>query len=220
MKARQHRAEPGFLLHDSEPQHNKSRMRGPWKGVHAALVIALIGGFVALGTGPLLHALVLPWLPSQAEPVTITGRDFTDSPGGVLLRGKINGSRHNFILLKDVDGLEHKIACPLALYDAALLGLRRTDSVTLERSILLGSPTRLILVTRSLIDLPLAAPIAPSEEQFSLLMPPAGAWVGFVFCFGLAGWMLWKLPQKQSFPWAVFFLAMALCAALGTWWWL
>jgi hypothetical protein len=163
---------------------------------------------------------VFPWLPGQAESVTITGRDFTDRRGAVMLRGMTNGARQNYILLKDGDGLEHKIACPLALYDAALPGLRRTDSVTLERSILLGTPTRLTMVTRSLLDLPMVAPIPPSEEQFSLLMPTVGAWVGFVFCFGLAGWMIWKLPQKQSFPWAVFFLAMALCFGLGTWWWL
>lgn len=195
-------------------------MKGSWNGIHAALVIALIGGFVALGTGPLLNALVLPWLPGQVEPVTITGRDFTDSPGGVILRGMINGTRQNFILLKDGDGLEHKIACPFALYEAALPGLRRMDSVTLERSILFDSPTRLTLVTRSMLDLPLVAPIAPSEETYSLLMPMPGAWIGFVFCFGLAAWMLWKLPQKQSFPWAVFSLAMVLCVGFGAWCWL
>jgi len=153
-------------------------------------VIATTGGFVALGNGPLLRALVLPWLPTKAESVTITGRDFTDSLGGVILRGMINGTRQNFIVLEDVAGQGHRINCPEALYDVALPGLRRTDSVTLERSILLNSPARLTLVTRPLLDLPSPAPSLASEETYSLLMPAAEAWIGLLFSFGLVGWML------------------------------
>lgn len=117
-------------------------------------VTALVGVFVALGTGVLCD-LAARLLPTHAEQATILGRDThqTILPD-LATRTRTFASVRRIILARE-DGTRFTVDAPRGLYDRAVPGLIAMEgtSVNIRRSVLFGKPVELELMERPLVDL-------------------------------------------------------------------
>lgn len=202
-------------------------MREPSRTI---VMTALVGVFVALGTG-VLYDLAARLLPTHAEQVTILGRDThqTILPN-LATRTRTFASVYRIVLAGE-DGTPFTIDAPKALHDRALAGLMTMEgtSVNIRRSVLFGKPVELEIMERPLVDLGdfpalgglLGGPGYESPTRMTAydLRLPYVLSVGGLAMLGLTAWLMIRLPRKEQFVWPIFGGGMAVSAALGTWWW-
>lgn len=180
---------------------------GPRVGLTIAFAV-MMGVFVALATGPILHMVALP-LPTTDTGVEVIGRERTRSMG--LGRSFVERWSH-WVIVRLEDGRELRIDSPEALYNKALPGLMRLQEVTLRRSVLLDIPVTMNLTSR----------MSPSQsETYSLLMP---IWLALFLAgamLGLASIVLGIAMKRPDKPlhWPTLAVCMALSAGIGVWLW-
>lgn len=193
-------------------------------------VTALIGVFVALGTG-VLYDLAARVMPTHVEQATILGRDThqTILPN-LATRTRTFASVYR-VVVEGEDGIPFTIDAPKALHDRALPGLMTLEgtSVNIRRSILFGKPVELEIIERPLVDLGdfpaleglLGGPGYDSPTRvtaYDLRLPYVLSFGGLAM-LGLIARLMMMLPRKEQFVWPLFGGGMVVSIALGTWWW-
>lgn len=205
----------------AEPRRKSSRKAASRRNSTAVAIIVtvLVGLFVALGIGPAAH-LVARVVPVSAERVEIVSRDSHTSVGGWVGRGVFSGGTTYYLALRDAGGETFTVVAPRELYDLAF-GVGRLSDVSLERSWLFGLPVAVTLTTEPLVNIPAVGLVGePDSQRYSLLIPLVGALIAAVFCFAIVGYLIWKLPRKHEFHWALFATGITAAAVLGLFWWL
>ena len=123
----------------------------------------LIGLFLGLATMGALEAFAAV-LPTTPEPVEIVGREARDG-ASPSTRGPVDSDGGSYLVeLRLADGSRRTVSARRALYDAAI-GPDSLRLVTLERSLLLRKPVRLLIQRK---------PIPIEGELLNRLLPPRG----------------------------------------------
>ncbi|MGE0193815.1 MAG: hypothetical protein AB7T63_17460 [Planctomycetota bacterium] len=121
----------------------------------------LVGLFLGLATMGALEAFAAV-LPTTPEPVEIVGRRVHEGASPAV-RGTIDTDRETYrVELRLADGTRRSVTAGRELYDAAP-GPGGLRVVTLERSLLLGKPVRLLIQ---------AKPLQIEGELLARLLPP------------------------------------------------
>lgn len=167
----------------------------------------LIGLFVGLGVGPVVHLLGRV-LPTTDQIVTVMERDRVENNGNAIRRtGQFSTDRYSYYLtVADEGGTTRRIAVPRDLYDVALPGLMSLETVVLKEMVLLGLPVS-VMTTSTFAD--------TDVERYSLLIPVIGALIGTAFAFGIAGYLYFLSCRRRMLIQPIILGGMMLGAITG-----
>lgn len=178
-------------------------------------VTALVGVFVALGTGVLCD-FAARLLPTHAEQATILGRERHQTILPDLATRSRTFATVYRIVVAGEDGTPFTIDAPKALHDRALAGLMTMEgmSVNIRRSVLFGKPVKLEIMERPLVDLgnfPALGKLLggpgyqpPTRVTVYDLRLPYVLGGGGLAMLGLMAWLMVRLPRKEQFVWPLF----------------
>ncbi len=202
-----------------------------WRNGSSIVMITMICVFALVGTPAIIEG-ILYLLPTSALPVEIVGRDSRASGGGSFSAGARKGMTY-FATFRTADGDELEIKVPANLHQRAI-GATNLNDVQLhvtrpgKRPVSISIANKSVIIPGSTLDKIVNLNKDKDQEQtkssaenrqyYSLLMPLTGLLIGGVFIWSIVGYLLWKLPSKQTFPWPILIAGLLIAISGGTWW--